>query len=168
VLIQDNLFDHTLIPTNGATYTGGFNAYITGSDRIVPTRSSDIVLASSPAYQTGPLGNYYLLSSSALINADTSTTAAQIGLYHYTVCTNLVSGYEVKETNSWVDVTYHYVAADANGNPTDTSGDGIPDYLEDANGNGSVDSGEINWMNANDLGLNVLITHPTTNWNIPN
>jgi hypothetical protein len=28
----------------------------------------------------------------------------------------------------------------------DTDGDGIPDYLEDRNGNGTVDSGETNWQ----------------------
>ena len=51
----------------------------------------------------------------------------------------------MKETNSIVDMGYHYVAVDANGNPVDSNGDGIPDYLQDANGNGLVDAGETNW-----------------------
>ena len=45
-----------------------------------------------------------------------------------------------------VDIGFHYVATDANGNPLDTNGDGIPDYIKDANGNGSVDNGETSWL----------------------
>ena len=81
--------------------------------------------------------------------------------------TNLVSGYEIKETNSLVDVSYHYVAGDANGNPIDTNGDGTPDYLSDINGNGVVNSGEISWNASGDLGLKVLITRPKSNSTLP-
>jgi hypothetical protein len=46
-----------------------------------------------------------------------------------------------------VDIGYHYVATDAFGNPLDTNGDGIPDYLEDANGDGVFDAGDWgNWL----------------------
>ena len=165
-LVQDNLFDSPII-TNRNGYTGGFNAYVTNLTRMLPTKSTDVILASSPSYQAGPLGAYYVLASSVLINADTNTTADQVGLYQYTVCTNIASSYEVKETNSWVDVTYHYVVTDASGNPQDTDGDGIPDYLEDPNGNGKVDSGETAWNAAADLGLKVLITRPKNNSVIP-
>ena len=61
-------------------------------------------------------------------------------MYHFTTQTNQVPG-----TDSVVDIGYHYVATDTNGVPLDTNSDGIPDYLEDANGNGLVDSGEIGW-----------------------
>ena len=44
-----------------------------------------------------------------------------------------------------MDIGYHYIAVDANGIPIDSNGDNIPDYLEDANGNGLVDNGEANW-----------------------
>ncbi len=47
-----------------------------------------------------------------------------------------------------------------NGPPLDTDGDGIPDYLEDVNGNGIVDSGETDWRSATDLGFKLLITRP--------
>jgi hypothetical protein len=54
---------------------------------------------------------------------------------------------EIKETNSVVDIGYHLVATDANGNPIDTDGDGIPDYLKDTNGNGVYDAGDLeNWL----------------------
>ena len=66
------------------------------------------------------------------------TNAALRGMYHYTTTTN-----QVKEANSILDVGYHYVATDANGNPIDTNGDGIGDYLADRNGNGITDIGEL-------------------------
>jgi hypothetical protein len=48
-----------------------------------------------------------------------------------------------------VDIGYHYVAVDTNGNSIDTDGDGIPDYLEDANGNGLVEYSETSWTSYN-------------------
>ncbi|HEV2210732.1 MAG TPA: hypothetical protein VG167_18310 [Verrucomicrobiae bacterium] len=150
-LVQDNLFDQTtitnLIGGHGNTYSGGFNVYVTNYNRLQPTQASDKILSASPSYQTGPLSTFYLLSTSGLINADTSTTADQVRLYHYTVMTNLIAGLEIKETNSLVDLSYHLVATDSSGNPINTSGDGTPDYLRDVNGNGVVDSGEISWLN---------------------
>jgi hypothetical protein len=53
----------------------------------------------------------------------------------------------VIEGNSKVDLGYHYVATDSNGNPLDTVGDGIPDYLADSNGDGVFDAGDLcNWL----------------------
>jgi hypothetical protein len=49
----------------------------------------------------------------------------------------------VLEANTIVDIGYHYVAVDANGNPIDTTGSGVPDYMADQNGNGVLDPGEI-------------------------
>ncbi len=80
---------------------------------------------------------------SLLINAG-SRNATNAGLYHYTVLTS-----QVKETNTTVDIGFHYVATDANGVPIDTDGDGVPDYLEDRNGNGTLDSGETDWQTYN-------------------
>lgn len=168
-VVEDVLFDSPTI-SNWNGYNGGYNAYITGLSRLSPTKTSDIILSASPSYQVGPLGNYYLpTNSTTLIDADTTTAASQIGLYHYATTTNLDSGtgLEVKETTSNVDVSYHYVATDGNGIPIDTNSDGIPDYLEDANGNGNVDSGEISWSATGDLGLRVWITEPKRNANLP-
>jgi hypothetical protein len=155
----NNDFDTCTI-TN-STLTNGYNAYLNCSGRLEPTNVFDIVSTNSLAYQSGPLGNFYQPTNSPLIHAG-STTADQVGLYHYTVTTN-----QVVESTNTVSIGYHYVAVDANGNPLDSNGNGIPDYLEDANGNGLVDSGEIGWNIVGDLGLKVLITQPRNNSVIP-
>ena len=99
----------------------------------------DVIVANGYNWQSGWLGNFYLPTNSSLINTG-SVTADIIGLYHFTMQTN-----QVKETNSIVDIGYHYVALNSSGNPIDSNNDSIPDYLEDANGNGLVDAGETNW-----------------------
>src|SRR5205814_10672243 len=114
-----------------------YNAYLTNAPTLATTSGShEIVLTNTGVdFQTGPLGNYYLPTNlTALVNQG-STTADQVGLYHFT--TQVA---QTKETNSVVDSGFHYVAVDGSGAPLDSDGDGIPDYLEDANGNGSADS----------------------------
>ena len=130
-VVQNNLFDQTVIPDNSATYgtyIGGYNAYVTNCNQLQPASVNDLVLTNPPVYQVGPLGNYYQPSNSRLINAG-STSADQLGLYDYTVVTNLIGGHEIKETNSIVDIGYHYVAVDSNCVPLTTYTNGLPDYL---------------------------------------
>ena len=100
--------------------------------------------------------------STSMRDISRATGVSLAGLYHYTTQTS-----QAKETTSVVDIGYHYVAVDANGNPIDTDVDGVPDYMEDRNGNGSVDSGETDWQSATDIGLKVWITEPKSNSNIP-
>jgi hypothetical protein len=163
-VIKDNLFDQTII-TQGGILVHSNNAYISGFNRLTPTNANDVVLTNIPVYLTSYLGKYYYPTNdgmlSLLIDAG-SQNATNAGLYHYTVLTN-----QVKETNSIVDIGFHYVATDTNGVPIDTDGDGVPDYLEDANGNGVVDSGETDWNSASDLGLKVIITRPRNGSTIP-
>lgn len=113
----------------------GYNAYLINTNRLKPTNACDIVTTNDIAYQTGPLGIFYQTTNSILTNAG-SCTGGAAGLYHYTTATN-----EVPEANSTVDIGYHYVALDTNGNPLCFTGDGIPDYVADSNGNGVYDPG---------------------------
>jgi hypothetical protein len=172
VVIQDNFFDHTTIPSDLSTWTSyqlDHNGYFTNCDRLVSSCASDVILTNTD-YKVGPLGDYYYPTNggmlSRLINAG-STTADTVGLYHYTVSTNLVSSFQIKETNTVVDIGWHRIATDGSGQARDSDSDGIPDYLEDSNGNGSVDSGETDWQSATDPGLKVLITQPRTGSTIP-
>src|SRR5207244_2058788 len=112
-------------------------------------QTGDKVLSSAPVYQTGSglLGRYYYSTTdnnlSTLINVG-SRTAAAAGLYHYTVKTsNQKEGDDTAST--LVDIGFHYMAVDSNGNPKDAAGDGIADYFEDKNGNGTTDSGETSY-----------------------
>ena len=131
-----------------------YNAFLTSAARLTPNGANDLVV-SSFNWQPSWFGNYYLPTNSVLIDAGSVTNAALAGFYHFTTQTN-----QVKELNTPLDIGYHYVATDSNGHPIDTNGDGIPDYVSDANGNGVVNSGEISWNAAGDLGLKVLITRP--------
>jgi hypothetical protein len=147
--VFNNDFDScTNVGNTTVSTTNGYNAYLNSTGYVYPTNATDIFLTNALAFQTGPLGTFYQPTTSPLIDKG-STNANLVGLYHYTVITNLVNGLEIKETNSIVDIGYHYVAVDSNGNPIDTDGDGIVDYLEDANGNGLVDNGETSWTNYN-------------------
>lgn len=136
----NNSFDNSVIRTNGFQQTvSGYNGYIGGSDRLYPTNIHDTVSFTNMIYQTGPLGDFYQPAGSILL--DTGSCAASVeGLFHYTVTTN-----QVKEGSSVVDVGYHYMALDTTGNPVDSNGDGVPDWMQDANGNGTNDNDEVEW-----------------------
>lgn len=179
--IEDTTFDGTAIYTQGDNFSGStnhtafdYNAYDYGNTSwqtypsgLNNTNTLEVIGAHSQTnilslnWQTSWFGNFYLPTNSPLINAG-STNANLLGLYHFTTQTN-----QVTETNSIVDIGYHYVATDTNGIPLDSNGDGIPDYLEDANGNGTVDSGEIGWNITGDLGLQVIITRPRNGSSLP-
>ena len=145
--------------TNAYTYCD-YNAFVTNQARLAKYGVHDVTVTNFN-WQASWFGNYYLPPDSPLIDAG-STTADQVGLYHFTTQTN-----QTVEANSVVDIGYHHVATDAYGNPLDTNGDGIPDYIEDANGNGLDDSGEIGWNITGDVGLKVWITKPNPNGILP-
>lgn len=165
ISIKDSAFDMTGFSianygTNTLYATYDYNAYTNATTPFIHGGSHDHQ-SFTFSWQTGPLGSFYLPTNSALTNAG-STTAGLVGLYHFTTQTN-----QVKETNSIVDIGYHYVAVNSSGQPVDTDGDGVTDYLEDANGNGAVNSGETDWVSAMDMGLRVKILRPNGNTPVP-
>jgi len=159
---KDNLFDTTNIGPPLAGDVCSNNAYLSTNTLTGPSNVTDVVLLASPAYQVGTLGQYYYPTSLTSLLHKGSRLASDAGLYHYTITTN-----NVIESNSVVSIGFHFVATDPSGNPLDANGDGIPDYIEDANGDGFVSSGEIGWNLTNDLGLTVIITQPVNNSKIP-
>ena len=132
---RNNLLDGVTLEQNATAPTHSHNAYWNCSTNLTPTGTVDQYLTNAIAYETGPLGAFHLPSGSSLIDAG-SANADTLGLYHFTATAN-----QARETNSLVDIGLHYVAT-ANGLPVDTDGDGLPDYVEDVNGNGTKDAAE--------------------------
>ena len=150
----NNLFYGTAISQDG-TISHDYNGYVTNAagQRLTSSAAHDVA-TNSFSFLMGTIGRFYQPTNSLFINMG-NTNANFLALYQYTVLTN-----NVKETNTLVDIGFHYVATDANGNPLDADSDGTPDYLEDTDGNGSVDPRETDWQTAGDGSLRVLITRP--------
>jgi RHS repeat-associated protein len=162
--IQNTAFDGTAIfmqdnYSGNTNYTYfNYNAYNTGNNnwqvqsfgytvtnKLEVVGPQDVIVTSGYNWQSSWFGNFYQPTNSLLLNVG-NTNANLLGLYHFTVLTN-----QTVEGTNIVSIGYHYVATDTNGVPLDSNGDGIPDYIEDANGDGLVDNGETNW------GLAILV-----------
>ena len=94
--------------------------------------------------------NYYPTSSGHLTNLlavgwRTGTTA---GLFHHTIGTNLTA-----VGTNFVSIGFHYLRTTTAGVPLDTDGDGIPDWMEDVNGDGSFQAAsETDWLTSGGAG----------------
>lgn len=146
--IRDNLFA-ALVPSVTGTPPAGNNGYTGGSATFGGT-SNKLLLTLD--WQTGALGPYYNPTSGISVGLTNllnlgSRNATTASLYHHTTTTN-----QVKEGSSVVDIGYHYIALNTEGKPNDQDGDGVPDYLEDANGDGTNSGSETNWQ-ASDSGI---------------
>lgn len=139
---NNNILDHCSTGIGYGSVANSDNAYQTGAGTMPGAVNS--IFITTFDYQTGVQGRWYLPTTggnlSTLID-NGSGTAANAGLYHYTVRTD-----HTKDSGT-VDVGLHYVAIDSGG-PTDGDGDGIPDYLEDRDGDGVADSNELSWTSA--------------------
>jgi len=138
---ENNVFDGVTASLDGVIV--GHCAYLNGGTD-ASIRGSDIV--TNLTWQAGPLGAYYQATNSPILTNGYST-ANWLDLYHYTVLTN-----EAVEGTNVTSRGYHYIALGANGLPLDTSGDGVPDYLADVNGNNSGGTGSwTNYVSPNGL-----------------
>jgi hypothetical protein len=137
LFMSDCAFDGTTIsfspPNNGTPDWSWLNVdhnalynttFVQKADITTMPGANNLYPAGGFNWQSSWLGSYYLPSDSLLINQG-STTADQIGLYYFTTQTN-----QANEGISPVDIGYHYVAVDSSGNPVDSNGDGIPNYLD--------------------------------------
>ena len=142
--LRDSVFYQAMVDPGGDVWDHGWNGYSTNGcpDCVVLAGATGTNVNTSLSFLSGPLGTFYQSTNSPLLEVG-STTANLLGLYHFTVITN-----QVKETNSVVDIGLHYPAtASATSTvPLDGDGDGIPDYLEDLDGDGVVDAGETDWQ----------------------
>jgi len=141
--INDNLFDGCTVIAYTNTIPNSKNAY-TGS---VPVNLSGLALTNLPlSYLKGPFGDFYYSTNGGpgsltnLIDYDAIHSPASVGLYHYTTKLD-----QTKELAGPLDVGMHFVSA-LNGVSQDLDGDGLPDYLEDVNGDGVANNGETNWQ----------------------
>jgi RHS repeat-associated protein len=147
---NDTLFNYNAYNTNNFSWTN--YAYLSPlTNGFLETNGMSDQMVTNFNWESSWFGNFYLPTNSPLLGMG-STNANLLGLYHFTTQTNQT----VQGTNK-VDIGYHYVATGTNGIPISTPGDGIPDYIADANGNGIDDSGETPW----DIGI--LSQPETTN-----
>jgi len=145
--VHDNLFcTNTLTTTVSHAITNSHNGYY----NTAPLSSSwgNNKTLTSASFQTGFLGRFYYPTNGGagtltdLVNTG-SRYATNAGLYHFTTATN-----QTKESASLVDIGFHFATVNSSGLAVDSDGDGLPDYLEDVNGNGSKEVSETGWLSA--------------------
>jgi Regulator of chromosome condensation (RCC1) repeat len=141
--VKDNLFAN-LNPGGSVVGNTGCNAYT--APNATYGGAGNFVNRTVNNFKNGPLGPWYYPPPTQ-VGADLGTlvdhgsrTAGSAALYHYTT---QPSG--IKEFNSTVDIGFHYSPC-INGVPCDFDNDGIPDVIEDANGDGVAQANEFNWQ----------------------
>ena len=142
----NTLFNYNAYNTNNLSWKNFPYPYPPdyGTNEVVGTND---LMVTNYNWESSWFGDFYLPTNSPLLYKG-STNANLLGLYHFTTQTN-----QTPEGTNIVDIGYHYVATDQYGNPLDSNGDGIADYLEDANGDGLVDNGEMPWYYTTASGL---------------
>jgi outer membrane protein assembly factor BamB len=123
--LNDNLFDGASLSSGGDGhwtnyFSAGHNAYYKTPTNTMPVASPIVI--SNLAFDFGPLGQWYSDSNTVALNAASlintgSRSAAAAGLTNETLFTNLnSSGAEIPDSGT-VDIGFHHVATDTNGEP---------------------------------------------------
>lgn len=164
----DNIFDRVTFAEdefgtlfNGPVAVNHHNAYVGMGQRLSPAAptSTDPDLASL-TYLTGSLGRFYLPTSATSLIDKGSRLAADAGLYHLTSFTSNVKEGNEAPNPKQVNIGPHNLAL-VSAKPADFDGDGIPDVIEDENGNGIADGNESPWNTLN--AGNLVILEPVPN-----
>ena len=162
--VRDNVFDGAALTLTNQAVVNDHNAYVGSGQAQLPGSGGGDVVLSSFAYTNlaaWPSWRFYQVTTN-LVDAG-SRNATNAGLYHFTTQVS-----QAKETNSPVDIGFHYVAADtATGLALDADGDGSADCIEDGDGDGTVDVGETDWRSGGEPGLRVWIVRPRSNNPLP-
>ncbi len=162
--VRDNQFDTVDIWSDQPPlFAYSNNAYVrtNGLGQLLPLSPSDLILTNfTYVTPTNGFGRWYQ-GQTNLVNAG-SRSASLAGLYQETTQPT-----QLKEGATLVDIGFHYVTVDANGKPLDFDSDGFADYIEDINGNGTVDGIETAWDSSSDIGFRIFITQPRANTSLP-
>lgn len=147
-VVSDNLFASADLNLTGVTISS-HNGFGAGTTAFGSNTKTNLTLD----FASGPLGPYYYptngggTSLATLVDAG-SRSADQAGLYHFTTKA-AVGSKEALDSNPTVDIGFHYPAVTSTGQASDTDGDGIPDVVEDRDGDGAVDADETDWNDPN-------------------
>lgn len=163
--VSDCVFDNTTLADTGTLVVNSHNAYVGTAQTQLRSPSGPALTLASFDCATGPFGRCYATATNLVDRG--SRPATHAGLFHFTSHTN-----NLPESTGTVDIGLHYPVAQSTSQPQtatprDSDQDGVPDTLEDLDGDGAVDSGETDWNNAQDAGLRVRITHPENHQPMP-
>jgi hypothetical protein len=153
----DDLFDNSTFHGQNKVAVNHNNGYVNmAPNHLSPTTQtgSNPDLASL-AYQSGPLGHFYLPNATPIVGAGSRSPGAA-GLFHFTT---RVDNEKEGGLPGQVNIGPAYLALDNTGGPVDQDGDQVPDFLEDRNGDGLSQDTESSWTTANDSILDLL--YPT-------
>jgi hypothetical protein len=136
--VKDSLFNSdTLTKSGPASFTADYNGYRTGLSSLGGANNKTGLTMD---FQSGPATNWFGVLGSCYYPAtggsltqliDTgSRSPANATLFHDTVktATGTKEGTDAVQT---VDIGFHFIGVDANGQPNDYDGDGLPDYTRD-------------------------------------
>ena len=143
--VRDNFFESSSVSctTNVSPFPSSNNGFYQST--ALPGSGNRAVTTLN--WASGPLGSFYYPTGagsgtlSDLINAG-SRSAGAAGLYHYT--TRSAQTKDGVDDSSKVDIGFHNVATASVSSTVavDTDNDGLYDYMEDANGDGVLNSEE--------------------------
>ncbi len=139
--LRDNAFDSVALINVNAAVVNDHNAYLGFGQAQLPGSAGGDQVLSSFIYTNlavWPSWRFYQVSTDLVDKGSRNATNA--GLYHLTTQIS-----QAKETNSVVDIGFHYVAT-VDSNPIDSDYDGVPDFGEDSDGDGVQDPTESNYL----------------------